>query len=92
MAATWVTDEDNPLWSHFCNGPDVVVHGVPTLGTRVLPKFSCSILATFFNEYATSYVWRDKTKTGLECCDRVIGLRLNEFNREKTTLKCVTMG
>jgi hypothetical protein len=40
-------------------------------------------LTVFFNVYVTEYPGRDRTKTGLECLNRVVGLPQNEFNHQQ---------
>ena len=77
--------------AQFLRGPHAVVqqlmncrlhHDLP-----IKEFHACSILVLFFNNHALSYVWRDKAKSGFECCNRVIGLLQNVRNREKGALK-----
>jgi len=91
MAARWAPAEERDLMAHFLRGPHAVVQQLMNYrGHCDLPIkdfLACSILARFFNNHALSYAWRDKEKSGVECCNRVIGLLRNERNREHCALK-----
>jgi len=86
MATVWLDEEDDALWEHFLCGPTSVVNVLPRV-KKVVQKLPNEFLATFFNEHTTEYRWRDNSKTGLECLNRVRTLQQNKEARQRVRQK-----
>ncbi len=72
MAEAWMNEEADALWQHFQRGPACVVNALPRQHAAQ-QKFPNHSLTTFFNAFAAEYLWRDKSKSGLEGLNRVLG-------------------
>ena len=70
------------MWAWFVKGPPALVDGVPRR-LEALEKFPPnSQLPMFFNAYAAQATWTYTQKTGIQCLNRVKGLRSNEERRQ----------